>query len=456
MSRFASFDPSSGEKLADVERSSPEQVRDAVARAREAQGAWGETPFEQRADVLIELGENILAREEELATWVTQEMGKLLGEARREVRLAARSIRPAMEEVERALAPEVLQGSDCETRVEREPLGVVAAITPWNYPVLMPCEILVPALATGNAVVFKPSEHVPLTGAFLAELFQEVLPSSVLELVQGEGEVGAALVEEDVDMVGFVGSRDTGKKIMEAASGGLKRLVLELGGKDPLVVMGDADLEAAADCVVTHALRNTGQVCCSVERVFVDEEVSERFQELVLQRARDWKHGSGFAEGVHMGPLVSEEQRRKVVEQVDQAVAQGAELLLGGSQPDGPGWFYPATVLANVTAEQDIFHRETFGPVICLTRFDGREEEAVRLANDTPYGLGANVFTQDLDRGRRMARRIRSGQVGINRYLNGAPGAPWVGARQSGFGFLGSVDGHRQFTIPKSICYPLA
>ena len=307
------------------------------------------------------------------------------------------------------------------------------------------------ALATGNTVVFKPSEHVPLSGAKIAEILNAELPAGVLELVQGAGEVGAALVEADIDMIGFTGSRDTGMAIMRAASGGLKRLVLELGGKDPLVVFADADLDAAAECAVRHSLRNTGQVCCSVERVYVADEVAEKFEELVTDKARAWSHGDGFEEGVQMGPLVSSEGRDKVTAQVRDAVNGGARLLLGGNADDGPGWFYPATVLADISPELRIHNDETFGPVVSLSRFDGNEDEAVRLANDTPYGLGASVYTGDIERGRRVAGRIRAGQVGVNRYLGGAAGTPWVGARQSGFGFLGGVEGHRQFTSPKSI-----
>ncbi|MEM9382898.1 MAG: aldehyde dehydrogenase family protein, partial [Planctomycetota bacterium] len=314
-----------------------------------------------------------------------------------------------------------------------------------------PLTILVPALAAGNAVVFKPSEHTPLVGARIAELLQEVLPEDVLVLVQGDGRTGAALVDADVDMVGFVGSRDTGQRIMHAAVGSLKRLVLELGGKDPMVVFADADVEEAARSAVEHSLRNTGQVCCSIERVYVADEVADAFEERVVELARDWTHGDGREKGVKMGPLVSEDQRARVVQQVEDAVADGASLRAGGAVPDGPGWFYPATVLTGVEQDHRITHVETFGPVVAVTRFSGDEDEAVRLANDTVYGLGANVWTAYRRRGERVASRIRAGQVGVNRYLGGAPGSPWVGARQSGYGFHGGPDGHRQFTVPKTI-----
>jgi acyl-CoA reductase-like NAD-dependent aldehyde dehydrogenase len=331
---------------------------------------------------------------------------------------------------------------------------VVAAITPWNFPLGMPLSILIPALGAGNAVVFKPSEHVPLTGALIFDAIAENVPEGVIQLVQGAGDVGAALVEADVDMIGFVGSRDTGKRIMKAAAGELKRLVLELGGKDPVIVFADSDLEAAAECVTGGSLRNTGQVCCSVERVFVEESVAKEFESKVLEKAKAWTHGDGFDADVKMGPLVSVEQRDKVAVQVTEAVRDGARLLLGGETPAGPGAFYPATLLADVDPALRVARDETFGPVICLSTFSGDEAEAIRLGNDTPYGLGASVWSGDIPRGQRVAARLHAGQVGLNRYLAGAPGTPWVGARQSGFGFLGGPEGHRQFTTPKTLSVP--
>jgi len=449
MSVFQDRNPATGECIAEIPITTPEELSASVERARRASFAWASTPAEERFACLVRVAEGIGRQEDELADLVTREMGKPRTDALGEVQGYASSIAETLEEVRIAIEPESF--GDDGTQVVRDPHGVVAAITPWNFPVGMPVSILIPALATGNTVVFKPSEHVPLCGAKLAEILQAELPDGVLELVQGAGDVGAALVESDVDMIGFTGSRETGVAIMRAASGGLKRLVLELGGKDPLVVFGDADLDAAAECAVRHSLRNTGQVCCSVERVYVADEVADEFEQRVAEKAKAWSHGDGFEEGVRMGPLVSEEGRAKVTEQVRDAVRNGARLVLGGTCDEGPGWFYPATVLADVNADLKIHNDETFGPVVSLSRFDGNEEEAVRLANDTPYGLGASVFTADVERGRRVARRIRAGQIGVNRYLGGASGTPWVGARQSGFGFLGGVEGHRQFTSPKTI-----
>ncbi len=443
--------PATGKVLAEIPGATLREVQAAVSQARAAQPAWAALAPEARREALLAAAQTLAARKEELADTITQEMGKTRRSALGEVEGYLAGLERKTQEVVEAIAPQPFEGAEDEAVLVRAPHGVVAAITPWNFPVGMPLSILIPALGTGNAVVFKPSEEVPLTGAILHQALAQHLPDGVLTLLQGAGDVGAALVDSDVDMVGFVGSRATGSRIMAAASNHLKRMVLELGGKDPMIVFADADLEAAAECAVTHSLRNTGQVCCSVERVYVAEAVAERFEALVLEKARDWKHGDGFTESSRMGPLVSETQRNKVHQQVQEARAEGADVALGGELPEGPGYFYPATVLTNVRQDQRITQEETFGPVVALTRFSGEDEEGIRLANDTLYGLGANVWTGDEERGRRVAAALQAGQVGVNRYLAGAPGSPWVGARQSGFGFRGGPEGHRQFTTPKTI-----
>ncbi len=451
MSTFSDLNPATGQPLAEIPITSSEDLARAVGRARAAQPEWGARTVEQRAECLSSLSARLEEHAEELADLVTKEMGKPRAQALGEAKGWAKQAAVELEEVVEALQPEQHDSKRSATCLVRAPLGVVAAITPWNFPVGMPLQIMVPALAAGNSVVFKPSEHVPLVGAKLAEILQSLLPEGVLELVQGEGPLGAELVAADIDMIGFVGSRATGKQIMQSASAGLKRLVLELGGKDPLVVMADADLEAAADCAVRHSLRNTGQVCCSVERVYVAQAIAEDFERLVVEKAAEWTCGDGFDESSKMGPLVSALQRDKVEAQVTEALREGARLAFRGEAPSSEGFYYPATVLADVGEELRISREETFGPVVSLTVFSGTEDEGVRLANETPYGLGANVFTADTERGLRMAQRIHAGQVGINQYLGSAPGLPWVGARQSGFGFLGGVEGHRQFTVPKTI-----
>ncbi|MFT5153539.1 MAG: succinate-semialdehyde dehydrogenase/glutarate-semialdehyde dehydrogenase, partial [Planctomycetota bacterium] len=388
---FQDIDPSSGETITTLPIASAAEIDEAIARARAASETWSRTPMRERLRMLESAVQGLEARAEELASTVTQEMGKPIDSSRGEVRGWIKNLPEVIAELKTALAPEPFGDEGDETLVVREALGVVAAIAPWNFPIGMPLSILIPALGAGNAVVFKPSELVPLAGRILFEVLDAVLPDGVLQIVQGPGEVGARLVEGDVDMIGFVGSREVGRKIMAAASSDLKRLVLELGGKDPLLVFADADLEAAAECAVRHSLRNTGQVCCSVERVYVAREVAEDFERLVLDKATEWKTQQPTEEGSKMGPMASLDQLHKVTQQVDDAVTGGARLLMGGQALTEVGSWYPATVLADVDPDLAIARDETFGPVVCLTTFDGSEEEAIRLANDTPYGLGASL-----------------------------------------------------------------
>ncbi|MCL4170538.1 UNVERIFIED_CONTAM: hypothetical protein GTU68_009586, partial [Idotea baltica] len=335
---------------------------------------------EERLALLGAVSERLEAHAEELGELITQEMGKPRAAAVGEARGWAKNARTELEEIRRAIEPEWHETENNRVQLVRDPLGVVAAITPWNFPIGMPFQILLPALGTGNTVVFKPSEMVPLVGAKIAELLGEGLPPGVLELVQGDGALGAALVESDVNMIGFVGSRATGIKIMSAAAGGLKRLVLELGGKDPLIVMADADLESAAECAVRHSLRNTGQVCCSVERVYVADEIADAFEARVIEKAKEWNCGDPLDESVKLGPMVSALQRQKVETQLAAAQAAGARVAFRGEVPAGAGFYHAPVVLTNVAADQEITHEETFGPVVSLTRFSGDEAEAVRLA----------------------------------------------------------------------------
>lgn len=449
------INPATGEYIAEVPFSTPQEVQQTVHAARKSKRTWAQLSFDERANYLIAGGKNLEQRSEVIAALITKEMGKLFSEALREVKGWAASIPSKIEEARQAIEPALLHGETSTTTLVREPIGVIAAITPWNFPFGMPIELIIPALAVGNTVVFKPSEHVPLVGAEIYNCFNKELPGGVLGLLQGKGNVGAQLVSSDVDMIAFIGSQRTGMEIMNKASHSLKRLILELGGKDPMIVFADADLYAAADIAVRESLRNTGQICNSIERIYVEKSVEHIFESLVLEKARAWQYGEGNQEDIKMGPMVSEEQRAKVDAQVQDAIQKGAKLLMGGRIPEGPGYFYPATVLSGVTQDMQIAREETFGPVISLIAFNGKEKEAISLANDSEYGLCATIFTKDMDRAERIAREICCGQVGINRYLGDAAGSPWVGAGKSGIGFLGTTEGVRQFTIPKSISVPL-
>jgi acyl-CoA reductase-like NAD-dependent aldehyde dehydrogenase len=446
-------DPSTGALLAEIPCADETAVRSAVTAARRALSGWAALGPAGRAAAL----ERVARRWEDaalidrIARLITSEMGKPLASARGEAGRTADSIRSTIKACGAALAPTETREGQVVTRLSREPLGVVAAITPWNFPVGMAREVIVPALLAGNTVVFKPSELVPLTGQSFAEPFLAELPADVLAIVQGDEATGKALVAAEIDMVGFVGSVEAGRHIMAACAPALKRLVLELGGKDPMIVCADADLPAAADYAVRESMRNSGQVCCSVERIYVERPAAERFLQLVVEKARALTVGPPTGE-VFMGPMASEEQRSKVLAQLQDAKAKGARVLLGGQARPGPGAFMEPTVLAGVTDEMDLARRETFGPVAAV-RVVADAEEALRRANDSIYGLGASVWSGDAERGRQLAARLQAGQVGVNRGLGGAGDLPWCGVKQSGFGFLGSPDGYRQFTRPLAVSW---
>ena len=307
----------------------------------------------------------------------------------------------------------------------------------------MPHWMVFPALATGNTVVLKPSEETPLIAQAYADLLIEHLPENVLQVIHGDEKQGKALVDSDVDLIAFTGSRAAGKHILTAAAGSLKRVILELGGKDPLIVLDSANLEKAAKFAASSSFRNAGQVCVSTERIYVDKSVANRFVDLLVQETGKYTQGNGMDKGTRVGPMINAHQRDHVLHQLDEAASSGAEIKAGGSGHHD--LFVTPTVLTGVTHEMSIGRDETFGPVACVSAVDN-DEEAVKLANDTPYGLGAVVFGSDDERTASVARRLTAGMIGINQSVGGARGTPWVGARQSGYGFHSSRDGHRNFT----------
>jgi succinate-semialdehyde dehydrogenase/glutarate-semialdehyde dehydrogenase len=412
-----------------------------VARARGAQSAWAALGTRGRAEVLARAADIFANMVDRHAALITAEMGKPLQEALAEAKSLGSGLARELDEIVEALEPEVHDDGRARSIVYRDPLGVVGAITPWNFPMAMPSWMLIPSLAAGNAVVFKPSEETPLSGQAYADVLREVLPEDVLIVVHGADELGKAIVRSDVDMIAFTGSREAGKHIMREASASLKRMVLELGGKDPMIVLDDADLEKAAKFAAHNSFRNAGQVCVSTERIFVLESVAAEFEKALAAVAAAMSVGPGDS-GADVGPMVNTRQRDHVLAQVEAAVAAGAKVLAGGDHRDN---FVSPTVLTDVADEMEIARQETFGPVACVTRVRS-VDEAVERANDTQFGLGAVVFGRDEERAAAIARRLTAGMIGVNRSVYGVAGTPWVGARQSGFGFHKSRDGHRQFT----------
>lgn len=442
-STLVSVNPATGEPVGEVPVTPVTEIPAIVERSRAAQPAWQELGIDGRAALWRRIGERIVEKAGELAELVTLEMGKPLAEARSEVASCGAEMDQHLAEIARAIEPETIQDGRTESVVYHDPFGVCAAITPWNFPFAMPHWMVFPALATGNTVILKPSEETPLVGQLYADLLAEILPENVLQVVHGADDQGSALVAAPgVDLIAFTGSREVGKKIMAAAAGDLKRLVLELGGKDPLLVLPDADLEKAARFAARNSFRNAGQVCVSTERILVDRKVADRFVDLLVAETARMTTGDGFDESSRVGPMINERQRDHVLAHIADAVEKGATVACGGAGHRGN--FIEPTVLVGVTDEMAVAREETFGPLACVTVVDS-EEQAIEMANDTRFGLGAVVFGGE-DTAARASRRLSAGMIGVNKSVGGAAGTPWVGARESGFGYHSSVAGHRQFT----------
>jgi acyl-CoA reductase-like NAD-dependent aldehyde dehydrogenase len=424
------------------------EVERMVARARKAQPAWAELGARERARRLAPLKNRLLDRAEAIADCLHEEVGKpsvegLLGEVLPSadgVQYWTRSIEQLLEPTEVELDPLSYPGKRGTTF--REARGVVGVIMPWNFPVALPLRTILPALLAGNAVVFKPSEVTPRSGALVVGLFAGLVPEGVLELAQGGGEVGAALCGADVDLVVFTGSAATGRSVAHACAERLTLCSLELGGKDAAIVLSDADLERAANGVVWGSMMNAGQNCASVERVYVDKRVADAFATKVCAAV------AKLRPGVDVAPLATSAQRAVVQRQVEGARESGAEILAGGLDaasssleraPDREARAYPPTVVRCQSDDCALMRDETFGPVLPIAVVDG-EQEAVERANASRYGLTASIWTRDLKKAQRIARRLRAGVVTINNHaFTGAlPEAPWSGCGESGWGVTNS------------------
>ncbi|MEA2418849.1 MAG: hypothetical protein QOE60_1055, partial [Thermoleophilaceae bacterium] len=411
---FAVENPATEETVAEVGAASSEQLDAAIAGAREAARGWATTAAVERGELLHEVATRMRAMTDDLAHALTVEGGKPLVENKDEVGWIASAF-DYYAEMGRNFAGRVIPSIESTqlSLVVTEPTGVWAAIVPWNYPLLLLSWKLAPALAAGNAVVAKPSELTPVSTLMLADCFAH-LPPGVVNLVAGAGDVGAALVEDPrIDGVAFTGSVATGKKVAVACAQRVARMNLEMGGKDPFIVCADvaADIEVAARGGVFAAYLNAGQVCTSAERFYVQREVYDDFLSAFVSHASELRVGDPFDETTEVGPMVSAPQRAKVEAQVEAAVAAGAELLVGGDRAGlERGHFYSPAVITGAPASTDLLREETFGPVAPIVPVASLDE-AIELANSTPYGLGANVYTRDLETAVRCLREIRSGTV---------------------------------------------
>lgn len=446
------INPANGELIEKIKCSSYGEIASAIKLARKAWRLWINVPLKNRIAMMKKVAKDFLKEKEILGEIITMEMGKPLKSAIGEAEAVAYGIEEAIEMAEEAFATQVLNYKDTVTEIHRSSIGVVAVITPWNFPAAMAESLISPAILGGNTVVFKPSEYTPLTGKYMYEVFNRHLPKGAVNLLQGAEEVGEVLITSDVDMIAFVGSQEVGKRIMEASAKRLNRLVLELGGKDPMIILKDADIEKAAKYAVNGSLRNAGQVCVAVERIYVEDKIADKFEKQVLENVKKWKVGPGTDDSSDMGPIVSENQRLNILSQIEDAERKGAKILWGGKKVEGKGFFMEPTVITNLADKHLIMQKETFGPVVCIQKVSSAEE-AIEKANNTTFGLGATVWSKNDAKAKEVARKIESGMIGINQGIGGVPRTPWVGAKQSGFGFIGSIEGMRQFTIPKKISY---
>ncbi|MFC9996123.1 NAD-dependent succinate-semialdehyde dehydrogenase [Nocardia sp. NPDC127526] len=455
---FPVHNPATGEVIANVADATPADAVRALDAAVAAQAEWAATPARQRGEILRAVFEAITARAEEFALLMTLEMGKALPESRNEVKYGAEFFRWFSEEAARIHGRyQPAPAGTGRILVHKQPVGPCLAITPWNFPLAMGTRKIGPALAAGCTMIVKPAGETPLTMLLLAQLCSAAgLPDGVLSVIT-TSRSGAAtaplLTDPRLRKLTFTGSTPVGKKLVESSAHGLLRTSMELGGNAPFVVFDDADIDAAVQGAVLAKLRNGGEACTAANRFHVQNSVRREFTEKLVAAMAEYKLGAGTDPATTLGPLINENQLDTVSELVDDAVAAGAQVKLGGKAPGGPGWYYPATVLTDIPAQARILREEVFGPVAPIVGFD-TEEEGLAAANDTEFGLVAYVFTQSLDRALRIAEGLETGMVGVNRGVISDPAAPFGGVKQSGFGREGGFEGIEEYLNTKYIALP--
>jgi acyl-CoA reductase-like NAD-dependent aldehyde dehydrogenase len=440
---------------------SDEEIAEAIAAAGAAQKAWRRVAAAERRRRFEALVETLLDRADEIAATITAETGKPLVEAyTAELFVAAESARWIGRNAGRVLGVERLRTPRLiafkRGRVLNEPLGVVGVISPWNFPLGVPFTQVTAVVGTGNAAVLKPSELTPLTGELVAQLFSDAgFPPDLVRVVHGAGKTGQALVEANgVAKIVFTGSADAGRAVASAAAPLLRPVTLELGGKDPLIVFADCDLDRAVAGALWGSFTNCGQVCSGAERIYVERPLHDRFTAQLVAKARSLRIGRGDDPDVDLGPMITGTQRERVEELVEDAQDSGATVVTGGSRPETglPGWFYEPTVLAGDPIEGRVVEEELFGPVVTVEPFDV-EEQAAELANGSPYALGASVWTTDAVRARRVAAALDAGSVWTNdiAYSYYFAQAPWGGRKSSGYGRTHGLQGLRELVSPKYV-----
>ena len=444
------LNPANEQVVGRVPACGKDELDRAVAAARRAFKEWKKTPQEERQKVVQGIAAAIKGNADELYRLLTSEQGKPHTQAQQEIYGAA-----GLAAAQSTLTLDDVISQDDDTRLSRTrrvPVGVVGGIVPWNFPIMMAIQKIVPALVAGCTIVLKPSPFTPLTTLRIAELIKDVVPAGTVNIITGEDTLGPLITEHpDIDKITFTGSTATGKKIMAGASGDLKRITLELGGNDASIVLPDADVEKVAEQLFWSSFSNAGQVCIAAKRVYIHKDIYDDLSKAIAAYANTVVVGDGSQQGTGVGPIQNKKQYERVLELIQDAKDNGYKFLTGGDKdPSGTGYYVPITILDNPPEDARIVAEEQFGPVMPLLKFD-TIDEVIERANNSDYGLAGAVWTKDTDKGVEIAEQLETGTVWINEFMYLSPFAPFGGHKQSGFGAEYGVDGLKEFTYPQVI-----
>ncbi|MBO6767633.1 MAG: aldehyde dehydrogenase family protein [Erythrobacter sp.] len=444
------LNPANEQVVGRVPACGKDELDRAVAAARHAFKEWKKTSAEERQKVVQGIAAAIKENADELYRLLTTEQGKPHAQAQQEIYGAA-----GLATAQSTLTLDDVINQDDDTRLSRTrrvPVGVVGGIVPWNFPIMMAIQKIVPALVAGCTIVLKPSPFTPLTTLRIAELIKDVVPAGTVNIITGEDSLGPMITEHpDIDKITFTGSTATGKKIMEGASGDLKRITLELGGNDASIVLPDADVEKVAEQLFWSSFSNAGQVCIAAKRVYIHKDIYDDLSKAIAEYAKTVVVGDGSQQGTGVGPIQNKKQYERVLELIQDAKDNGYKFLTGGDKdPSGTGYYVPITILDNPPEDARIVAEEQFGPVMPLLKFDS-VDEVIERANNSEYGLAGAVWTKDTDKGVEIAEQLETGTVWINEFMHLSPFAPFGGHKQSGFGAEYGLDGLKEFTYPQVI-----
>ena len=444
------LNPATEQVVGRVPSCGKEELDRAVAAARRAFTQWKKTTAEERQQVVQGIAAAIKENADELYRLLTSEQGKPHAQAQQEIYGAA-----GLAAAQSTLTLDDVINQDDDTRLSRTrrvPVGVVGGIVPWNFPIMMAIQKIVPALVAGCTIVLKPSPFTPLTTLRVAELIKDVVPAGTVNIITGEDTLGPLITEHpDIDKITFTGSTATGKKIMEGASGDLKRITLELGGNDASIVLPDADVQKVAEQLFWSSFSNAGQVCIAAKRIYIHEDIYDDLSKAIADYAKTVVVGDGSQQGTGVGPIQNKKQYERVLDLIQDAKDNGYKFLTGGDKdPSGTGYYVPITILDNPPEDARIVAEEQFGPVMPLMKF-ASVDEVIERANNSEYGLAGAVWTKDTDKGVEIAEQLETGTVWINEFMQLSPFAPFGGHKQSGFGAEYGIDGLKEFTYPQVI-----